>query len=340
MVTQEQIARRLGVSRTAVGLVLSGSPKNLSRVTPDLRQRIESAAREMGYVSNIAAQLLKGKPSRILGAVATSWFDSVSQRFLSWLLHEADARGHKLLTAELHDPTRAAESFHSDFGGRAVDGFIFFAWNTEKIWPQVAPVLSQQRNVVCVAGRPPIRNARFALCDFPLGDRLAMEHLHARGRRKVALVVSAPADGIDIAAEQEFLAASSRLGLSGAEQRILRLTVDAYTAEAMEQPCARIADQLTDMQCDSVITAGDATAALIMRRLRERGVRVPEDIAVVGRLNDMLAGYFDPPITTLTYRLDLLASHALDLAMDGVGKEPKPAREIVVPPELIVRKST
>ncbi|MDB5298004.1 MAG: degA [Phycisphaerales bacterium] len=345
MVTQADIAEQLGVSRAAVSLVLSGKAENGHRVAAELRTRIEVLARNLGYQPNVAAQQLKGKPSHVIGVIANDWFHTVQGRFLGWLNQAADERGYKLLTAQMRDRPEAMAAFVADFASRGTDGLLYLAVGGYRQWPGVADTLATApvRNMVCVMGRPPVPGLRYVDCDLADGAMQSVAHLLGRGRRRVVLILGDLDAPENRARHAGFVAAHAVAGRPPPDAGQLILAPDAIGDGPWDvfDACGRLVDRvLADGRVDAVLAPDDQAATQLCRHLRRRGARVPDDVAVVGHDNDTASALFDPPLTTVSYRVRDLAAAALDL-LAGV---PRPDADadggVLVRPALFVREST
>ena len=96
-----------------------------------------------------------------------------------------------------------------------------------------------------------------------------------------------------------------------------------------------------EQKADAIVAHNDFWAATIVRRLHARGLRVPEDVAVIGYLNHYLADWTDPALTTIDLRPELAARRMVEMLTSMIenGPLPEDQRQVVIQPELIIRDS-
>jgi DNA-binding LacI/PurR family transcriptional regulator len=190
-------------------------------------------------------------------------------------------------------------------------------------------------------GRRIVEHAGCVRVDTADGIRQSVDHLVERGRKHPGLVVWNAADQRSVYRREGYLTALAAHGLPIEERRI-------WAAETgPEDPSADTLDRAIDtvvgqLGADSLIIDDDVWAVRFIQRLKDRGFRVPDDVAVVGYDNLDMGTVVDPPLTTIDQDHDACARAMLDLLLSTVEGETPAAseREIVVKPRLIVRKST
>jgi LacI family transcriptional regulator len=177
-------------------------------------------------------------------------------------------------------------------------------------------------------------------CDNEVGGHLAGAHLAARGRTRFAVVLghhNAAGDMNSIQRLRGFERAIGEKGLSLAPRHVLR--VPDYTRKDGVTAMTRLLDERTGV--DAIFcAAGDVCAAGLLAVARERGVRIPEDVAVVGFDDNALASISDPPLTTIRQPLETIADAAFRLATVETASVLAAPRKITLPPTLVVRGST
>jgi LacI family transcriptional regulator len=340
------IARRAGVSQSAVSLVLSGHEEKIKRVAPKTAQKIQRIAKQLNFHPNHAARSLNGQPTGVIGAVATLWFRSpVRYPFLARLLDAAEARGLKVLTWQTNDRVERIESLLQESSARGIDGLIYLAFGNDADWPAVAPLLAGLPNVVSVLGDPGVDGGMCVLPDAASGSRLAVVHLHNRGREKIVQVLEDANTALNRQRKQGFLDAHRELGRPLEENQVVIATRGWRDADCRSE-YIELADELVRHRgADAIMADDDLGAAMLVRALRELGLRVPEDVAVVGWGNEMLGRYTFPALSTIDYRPQEIVAVALDLLAANVAgrKEAETTssqQRIMVASELVIRESS
>ena len=192
-VRMSDIARKAGVSHSAVSLVLSGDEEKVKRVGPKKAEKIRRIARKLNFHPNHAARQLTGKRSGVVGAFG-NWYDQTDLRVLSWLNELGGAGGLKILSGQSHAhyfdgvPGRFRQ-FVGDHRAHGLDGLIFVARVNEATWPEAAEVLAEVPRVISLLGNPQIPGASCVCCDAAKGVQIAVEHLHRQGRRKIVQIL-------------------------------------------------------------------------------------------------------------------------------------------------------
>jgi DNA-binding LacI/PurR family transcriptional regulator len=318
--TSIDVARHAGVSQSTVSLVFSG--KAQGRVSEATQERVRQAARELGYRPNVAAQALRLGSSRAVAMLVPDITNPFFSRVLRGAQRSAQEAGYTVALVDTGNDRRwEAQSFEALRAG-PVDGYLLF----EVIPPEA---LDSDNAVVVieseVKGRPSVR------FDAESGAAAAFQHLLDLGHRRIghlAAAFDAPTFQAREAARRRVLSAA---GLDPDE--LPRATTPITIEDACERAGPLLAEEPTAIYCDDdIIAAGLYLAA------RERGVRIPDDLSVVG-FDDMdFARVLDPPLTTVALDAETLGATAFELleaCMSGRG-----GRRVVLPAELLVRGST
>jgi DNA-binding LacI/PurR family transcriptional regulator len=100
------------------------------------------------------------------------------------------------------------------------------------------------------------------------------------------------------------------------------------------------ASALLDRGCTALVCGSDVMALGAARTVRERGLRVPDDVSIIGSDDSLLIAYTDPPLTTVRQPVAAISAAAVDALLDAISGETAPRTEYVFRPELVVRGST
>ncbi|MTE18410.1 substrate-binding domain-containing protein [Streptomyces sp. TRM43335] len=340
--TLEAVAAHAGVSRATVSRVVNGG----AGVRKALRDRVQAAVAELGYVPNSAARSLV---TRRTGAVAVVIAEPETRVFsdpffaqqLRGISRELSACDTQLLLLLLEGRTDYDRIGRYLAGGH-VDGALMFSLHRDDPLPSMAAVSGLP---TVFGGRPGWPGAEtdpdllYVDTDNRGGARQAVEHLLERGRRRIA-VITGPLD--QTSAQDRLDGYLDALGVTEADPALV--AHGDFTAEGGERAMAELLDRSPDL--DAVFAGSDLMASGALRTLRARGRRVPEDIAVVGYDDLEPAAWADPALTTV--RQDVqemgrmmagLLLRRLGLGADGAPREEPPA-PVVTPARLIVRDSS
>ncbi|MEU8652664.1 LacI family DNA-binding transcriptional regulator [Streptomyces sp. NPDC048737] len=343
--TLEAVAARAGVSRATVSRVVNGG----DGVREPLVERVRRAVDELGYVPNQAARSLVTRRHDAVAVVIAEPetrvfadpFFALQLRGISKELTAHDNQLVLLLTEGRDDHVRVARYL----AGGHVDGALVFSLHVD----DPLPGLIQGAGVPTVFGGRPgwgdgTRDVRYVDSDNRGGAREAVRHLVGLGRTRVAHVTG-PLDQTSAADRLQ----GFRDVRGDADPRLV--VESDFTPGGGERAMRELLDRCPDV--DAVFAANDLTASGVLRVLRERGLRVPEDVAVVG-FDDMvpLAEQTDPPLTTVRQDIEEMGRVMARLLLRGPDRrdtaEPSPApypgepaapNGLVLPTTLVCRAS-
>jgi DNA-binding LacI/PurR family transcriptional regulator len=338
--TLEDVARRSGVSKSTVSRVVNGEPK----VSAEVAGRVREVIAELGYVPNQAARQLVTRRTGAVAVVASQpenrlfldpYFDCLLRGIRAELARHG-AQAVLLFLDEPDDHARVADYL----GGGHVDGAILFSLRPGDRLPEMVDRLGLP---AVFGGRPflrdgdPVRGQAYVDGDNRGGARQAVRHLVALGREHIA-TVAGPYDQENSAADR--LDGYRDVLLDTAPHLVERAD---YTRQGGADAMAALLDRHPDL--DAVFVASDLMASGALQVLRERGRRVPDDVAVIG-FDDLVAisEATDPPLTTVHQDVAemgrLMARLLFGRTEQDLRQGEFPAvPSVVVPTRLVLRQS-
>ncbi|WP_263172524.1 LacI family DNA-binding transcriptional regulator [Streptomyces sp. SCSIO ZS0520] len=326
--TSADVARRAGVSRATVSYVLNNA--TAVRISEPTRRRVREAAEELGYVPHAAARSLRAGQSRmVLMPAPTAPVGTLYHRFfhdLQWALSRLDYTVVQYGSAGLTGDEAA-------LAWAELRPVAVVAPGIHELGPAGVAVLKRSgARAVITVGPCPVEGAHALLTDHGEVGRCAAEHLLARGRRRLGVVMP----------EQPALAVYARARLAG-----VRAAAARAGAEVTELPlayeetaAARLAADWPERGVDGVFAYSDEYAMLLMAALQDRGIRVPADTAVVGVDDLMLGRLLRPRLTTV--RMDLPSAQELAELVDRTVRHPgaSPTVRDLLGVTLVARESS
>jgi DNA-binding LacI/PurR family transcriptional regulator len=312
-VTSIDVARRAGVSQSTVSLVLSGKARG--RISARTEEAVRAAAAELGYRPNVAARALRTGVARSVALVVPDITNPFFGRVLRGAQRSAQEAGYTVVLVDIgNNRAWEAASLEALLAGPA-DGLLLF----EADLPPGTSEHAIQIEMCPGKGFPVVR------LDVEGGVDCAIDHLQALGHTKIGHVASNfDAPTFDLRRDRM----RARLGSFPAVGA--PFTFDG----AKEAALALLDEDITAVFCDDDILAGGMYMAA-----RERGVRIPEDLSVVGFDDLDFARVLAPPLTTVAVDAEGLGATAFSaLAQDLAGNPPPD--EQVMPVSLKVREST
>lgn len=324
------IARLAGVSESTVSRALAGSPLVAKRK----REQIVAIARERGYVINSAARNLRLRRSEAISVVFPLGHETgqplTDPFFVEMLGHLADEitqRGYAVLLQKILPPMDAW--LPRLIASRRSDGIVVIGQSTEHAVLEAAAAAYQP--LVVWGGHAAAQTYCTVGTDNLGGARIGVEHLIRLGRRKIVFFGDPSTPELRLRFEGYRLALRQAMTSLDAEHVVpTHLTPDA-AYEAMRAFIGR------ERPFDAVFAGSDLIAISAMRALSAAGLRVPEDVAVVGFDDIALAAHTHPALTTLRQDIHRGAKTLVDLVFRRIAGEDAPSA--TMPAELIIRES-
>jgi LacI family transcriptional regulator len=328
MPTLVDVAKHAGVSPMTVSRVM----RNEGPVSDEMRARVERAVAEVGYVPNAVARSLRASRSDTIALLVTD----MTNPFFTTLAHgvetAANDAGLALLLANSRESEAEERRLVATLLQRRVDGICFVPAGDGSA--TVREALENQTPVVVLDRRQKVRSADVVRADSLGGARRLGELLVSLGHR-VTAVLSGPA-GVSTADDRVRGFRDAMTGAPGARPpRVYRGTFSVESGAAMAR-----AAMAADPRPTALFAANNFIAIGVLHALAELGVRVPDDVAVVG-FDDL------PQEIVLFPFLTVAAQPAFEMGRTGVelltdrlaGRAGRP-REVVLPTELVIRGSS
>lgn len=329
-VTMEHVAARAGVSRALVSIVFRGVP-GASEAT---RERVLAAARELDYRPDTRASRLGSSRTRTLG-VTFHVGHAFHGDLLESLYAHADTAGYELVLSGV-TPSRSESAAVDTLLAERCEGIVLLG--SDRTTRQLSR-LAARVPVVSVLRPTPGEDVGVVRTDDAAGLRLAVEHLRSLGHTRIALLDGGRTAG----------AAERRRGYRTAVRRSPTLTEVILPGGLTELEGAEAARAFLEIDTRDRPTAvaafNDRCAIGFVDVVRQAGLRVPEDVSVVGFDDITEAGYPHVALTTVRQDADRLGSEAVRALADRLDATPTPTAatgpaRVVVEPELVVRSST
>jgi LacI family transcriptional regulator len=327
-VTLAMVAEAAGVSRATASKALNGK----SVVSAATRQRVEETARSMGFVPNHFAKALNSATTGVIGLLSADLSNRFVLPILSGVENTLGVESTSIiLTDARRDPIRERHQI-TTLLGRKVDGIIVVGHSDDE-----RPSLADLLNVPATYAFAPSHSAADAsyLSDNFEGTRLAVDHLVKSGRRSIAMLTGDPT----------YNAAKERLeGVTRAARHHGLEVVgpkNAYGDWSEEWGRYGAVSLIQGGEAfDAVVCANDQIARGVVDELRDHGIEVPRDVAVVGYDNwELYCSHSRPPITTIDMNLEEVGRLAALGLVAAIAGEP-PSGITRVPPRLVPRAST
>ena len=338
----EQVAAVAGVSRATVSRVVNG----VDSVAPGLRERVERAVLQLGYVPNRAARSLVTRRTDTVALVVSEseerlFGDPFFSDIVRGVSRELGEAGIQMALMLAHGPA-ALERIERYLRSAPIDGVLLISQHADH--DPLPQALAAVGIPVVIGGRPLSPNEGIAYVDNDNvgGGAAAGQHLVDRGRTVIG-TVAGPA---------EMAAGMDRLrgfrSALGPRFDVGRVEYGDFTTAGGERAAARLLARVPDL--DGLFVASDLMAVGALRALRQGGRRVPEDVAVVGFDDIPTAAFTEPALTTvrqqavvqgrLMARMLLVAARGEAMRPDDDLPDVQGRDHLVLATSLVVRESS
>jgi LacI family transcriptional regulator len=335
-ITIKDVAERAGVSTMTVSRVLNNRPD----VASNTRKRVQEVIEDLGYAPNMAARGLKGR-SRTLGVVATGIEYYGPSRTLASIERRANELGLSLLLSLITNPeTDSGEETLVNLLAHQIEGILWavpeIGDNREWLYERVQEI---DTPAVFLSAEPRSNISMSAVDNF-YGGKLATQHLVEQGYRHIG-IVTGPLSWWE--AQQRLEGWRSVLIEHDMAADIDKLqSYGDWSPASGEAGLLQLLGQARSL--DAVFASNDQMALGILKAAQEVGLRVPEDLAIVGVDDIPESAFFSPPLTTIKQGLTEMGAATVNMLYETIEakeigeKNPPCVRWIT--PQLIVRKSS
>ncbi len=332
--TSLDVAKKAGVSRTTVSFVLNNVPgASISEAT---RQKVLKAAQTLSYYPNIAGRKLVSGKSNTIGLILCQspqqvFADAFLPQVIFGVEQAAMERGFHVLLKQVEPDN--SHGYARLVNENYVDGIILSGPRQDDL--EIVDL--HRRGVpVMLMGQLPESDIPFVDVDAAAGAEIAVSHLIEQGHRRVGMITNAPLTYTSAQQRRNgYLRALEKAGLPTGEQL---LQEGNYTPDSGFKAMTALLEEANSPS--AVFVASDVVAIGAILAVKRAGLNIPKDIAIAGFDDIPLAGYFDPPLTTIrlpAFGLGLAASERLIRLIKNEGLD---QAGLLMKSELIVRESS
>ncbi|MBB6670455.1 LacI family DNA-binding transcriptional regulator [Cohnella nanjingensis] len=331
MSTIKDIARHAGVSVATVSYVLN----NTRYVSPDKRERVIAAVQELNYVPNAAARGLRVRESRTIGLIVSDISNPFYPDLAKACEDVAQQYGYAVHMINTNDqPERMRQAVSQAREGK-IDGLIVTT-ALEADRELLQSLLDREFPVVLAHRRLEGLDADLIESDNYEGGMLAARHMLALGHRRIAFLSGVAGSPISERRVAGYLQAMREAGIDVLAEWVL--PGEAKYANSYER-MVQYADMAPDTRPTAIINVSDIGAMGVLDAAADRGLRVPEDVAVMGFDDLFLAAFRSVRLTTVRIPRYELGRQATELLLKRIGKAKTERRHVVLPVDLVVRKT-
>lgn len=322
------VAREAGVSIATVSRVLQDSPK----VRPNTKAQVEEAIRRLDYHPNHLAQQFRSQKTGSIGVLLPDIGNTFYTEVLSGIESVARRNHYNILISFIHGDPEIEEHYYNILAQKRVDGIIAFS-----------TALPEERLLEYAVENPVVIGLRYVesaqipnvtIDNFKASADVTRYILNL-GHRRLCCLAGPEGENLYQDRLRGFLSAVSERGLEVEPDMILRCEPGIQSAYDTMSNFLNAGESFT-----AVVASGDTMAIGAIRALRNAGLRVPEDVAVVGFDDIELSRLLSPTLTTIRQPQMQIGTRAMELLLDRIEGKPVRFSRHVLDYELVIRESS
>jgi LacI family transcriptional regulator len=329
--TQNDVAKRAGVSQATVSLVLNKVSN--SNIPEETRLRVLKAIDELAYRPNTLASSLRLGKTQTLGLIlpdsANPFFAEVSRSIES----AAFEQNYNLILCNTEGDIERELLYVDVLCNRQVDGIIFVAVGDQA--DSLQRVLSKNIPVVMIDRDLPGMEVDAVLTDNRLGGYQATQHLIDLGHRRIGCIAGSSSVTPSASRGEGYQAALAEHNLPADDSLFRRGDFHPYSGWSAARMMLALPEPPT-----AIFACNDLMAIGALRAITEVGLQVPADVSLVGFDNIELATYTNPPLTTVAQPIHETGQTAINFLLERIREPGLNFRRAILPTGLIIRDST
>jgi LacI family transcriptional regulator len=318
----------LDLSPATISLVLNNAP-GVRSIPQETRDRVQAAAKKFDYRPSFYARSLRRKQSFSVGVLVPELSDGYSVLVMDGIEEVLVEEGYFYLTASHRRKADLIEEYPRLLMDRSVEGFIAIDTALQHSLP--IPVIA-------VAGHKRIEGVTSITLDHKRAAELALNHLYLLGHRQIAFMRGQTFSSDSEDRWNSFMAVAKKLGLEVHPELTVQLEVNVSSPELGYPVVQQLLAQ--NRPFTALVSFNDVAAIGAIRAFRDHGLRVPEDVSIVGFDDIQGAAYHNPSLTTIRQPLHLMGTHAARILLQRIQGNKDYPEHIAIVPELIIREST
>src|SRR3984885_2931423 len=318
----------LDFSPATISLVLNNAP-GVRSIPQETRDRVIAAAKKFEYRPSFFARSLRRRQSFSVGVLVPELSDGYSVLVMNGIEEVLMEEGYFYLTASHRRKADLIEEYPGLLMDRSVEGFIAIDTALQHSLPLP---------VVAVAGHKSLPGVTRIVLDHRRAAELTLRHLHQLGHRQIAFMRGQPFSSDSDDRWKSLMTVAQELELEVQPDLIVRLEQNLSSPELGYPVPPRLLAQKKPFT--ALVSYNDIAAIGAIRAFRDHGLRVPEDVSVVGFDDIQGAAYHTPSLTTIRQPLNSMGNTAARLLLQRIRGLKDYPEEVSIVPELIIREST
>lgn len=334
--TIKDVAEEAGVSIATVSRVL-----NNKSVRKESKIRVDKAIAKLNFVPNALARGLMQKKTKTIGTLITSMTNTYYMEITEVIEKRLWDLESMLFLSTTDGNHKQERSYLESLVSRQVDGIIIIDPSIENYRNGLYSEISRRLPLVLVHSFREISNINSVVIDQHKGMEKVMNYLWDLGHRRIAFLRGFRGYSYDVKEKcwRDFL---KEKGLSPSPDELISIS-EGNTDNAIKlaaNASSRILSLPRDRRPSAVFACNDLMALGVLSAAHSLGLKIPEDLSIIGHDNTNLTLSSMPPLTTVDLKLPLLGNGSIDLLMNALDSDNSGTRQIFIEPELVVRASS
>jgi LacI family transcriptional regulator len=332
-VTIKDIARTANVSHTTVSRALN----NKARIRQETKEKILSIARELNYRPNFIARSLVMRRTKTLGLVITTFVNPFYSELAQRIETTALGLGYNIILCCTHSDLLIEKHYIDMLRSKGVDGIIFTSAHMDD--PNISGLAEEEFPIILVNRRtyhPTVKEkVDYVGADNILGGYLAVEHLIKMGHKRIGVICGSSESSVGF---ERLEGGKKALGAYGLGEWGVYFLEGNFLKESGYKGGKRFLEMAEPPT--AIFATNDYMAFGAYEAILEEGMKVPEEIALVGFNNIEFTAMKGIELTTIGQKKSEMGNLAVETLVEKIeGRQAGPAKEIILNPELIVRKT-
>jgi len=329
MATMKDISKKANVSLSTVSAVINRS----AYVSPELTKRVMQAIEELNYRPNAVARSLKKKSTNTIGFIVTDILNPFYPPMIKGIEDVAFNHNFNVILCNTSNEHNRILTYLELMLEQQVDGLLLANIATSE---DLSKIEKTGLKYVLINRKPPFYDKNFVGVNNPLSSELAVNHLVRQGYRRIAYF----GGNLEINTARERKAGFiSCMALHGLEVDPMLVFDGEYTLESGYTNAKKMLEQVEKLP-EAICAVSDIVAFGVIKGLRDSGIRVPEEIAVIGNDNSAFSDNFLVPLSSVDHSTYEMGKLSMELLLQLIKEKNEiVSRQITLTPSLVVRES-
>lgn len=333
MATLSEVAQLAGVTTATVSNVL----RNPEKVKASTAKRVKAAIAATGYRPNLMARALSEGKSSMVAIVLPNIINPYYPEFVRIAERVARQRKYFLMVCNTDEQAETGRAYIKQIAGTLADGVLVL--HTGISTPEILELRGGRRSPIVLASEETIEfpdTIPHVIVNFRRAGQIAGQHLLELGHRRIGVIVGQGCDGAQYLRLEGFKDALGEAGMSLDEKDVIYML---DTVPGGHEAALSLLNN--DPGLTAIFATNDLLAYGATQALADRGIRVPDDVSIVGITDIQLAQEMRPALTTVALNIEEVAKTSINLLLDMIeSPDYLPTLVRVQDPQLVVRAST